>query len=165
MITRPFALVGGLILAGIVVGALGVWLLVPSPSLPSLSLPSSSLPSSRFIGWRLADGFLGTPRFDPTTARTTTAVQISVDWLTCAPQDASWLAPPEVSYTPQSVTITMHTTDTFAATTDCGGGDEPKGTIGIMLDVGIPVEVRLSEPLGGRALFSGGPSPAARPYP
>jgi hypothetical protein len=130
-------------------------------------VPSPSLPPSRSVGWRLADGFLGTPRFDPTTAQTTTAIPISVDWLACAPQDASWLLPqPEISYMPESVTITMHTTDAFAATTTCGGGNENKGDIAVMLDVGIPVEVHLREPLGGRALFDGAALfPGPRPYP
>jgi hypothetical protein len=60
----------------------------------------------------------------------------------------------------------MHTTDSFAATTTCGGGNADGGPIGIMLDVGIPVEVHLSEPLGGRALFDGASSQAAaRPHP
>jgi hypothetical protein len=153
---RPIAFVGIMIAMGIVVGALAAWLLVPPPSFPP----------SRLVGWRLADGFLGTPRFDPLTAHTTTAVPIAVDWLSCAPQDDSWLGPPAISYTPWSVTITMHTTDAFAATTTCGGGNDSGGRIGIMLDVGIPVEVRLSEPLRGRALFDGAGSPSqARAYP
>jgi hypothetical protein len=145
-----------MVVAGIVVGALAALVLSPSPSFPA----------SRLIGWRLADGFLGTPRFDPTTAQTTTVVPISVDWLTCAPKDESWLAPPAISYTSSSVTITMHSTDAFAATTTCGGSNDSKGDISIMLDVGIPVAVHLSEPLRGRTLFSGASSPpAARPYP
>lgn len=153
---RPFALVGGMVVMGIVVGAVAAWLVVPS----------ASFPPSRLVGWRLADGFMGTPKFDPTTAYTTGAVPISVDWLSCAPQNDTWLAPPAIRYTPWSVTITMHTTDAFAATTTCGGGNANRGSIGIMLDVGIPVEVHLSEPLGGRALFDGSSSsPAARRYP
>jgi hypothetical protein len=95
-----------------------------------------------------------------------TVVPISVDWLSCAPQDDSWLAPPAISYTPWSVTITMHTTAAFAATTTCGGGNDVRGYVGIMLDVGIPVAVQLSQSLGGRPLFDGsGPTAAARPYP
>lgn len=153
---RPVALVGAMVVAGIVVGALAA----------SLLGGSVAIPLSRSIGWRLADGFLGTPRFDPATARTTTVVPISVDWLTCAPQNDSWLAPPEVTYTAASVTITIRTTDAFAAVTTCGGGNGGKGDVSVMLDVGIPVAVRLGEPLGGRALFDGGASrPVARPYP
>ena len=153
---HPFAFVGGLVLAGIVVGALAATSFSASPSFPA----------PRLVGWRLADGFLGTPRFDPTTAGSTTVVPISVNWLTCAPQDDSWLAPPQISYTSSSVTITMHTTDAFAASTTCGGGNEMGGKIGIMLDVGIPVAVQLRESLRGRALFDGaGRSPIARPYP
>jgi hypothetical protein len=88
-----------------------------------------------------------------------------IRWLSCAPHDDSWLAPPAISYTPWSVTITMHTTDAFAATTTCGGGNDNTGMFGIMRDVGIPVAVQLREPLGGRALFDGSSSPsAARPY-
>jgi len=144
-----------MVVAGIVVGTLAAWPLSPS----------RSLPSSRLVVWRLADGFLGTPKFDPTTAQTTTLVPISVDWLSCAPPDDSWLAPPAISYTPWSVTITVHTTDAFAATTTCGGGNDNTGMFGIMLDVGIPVGVHLREPLGGRALFGGANShSAARPY-
>lgn len=151
-------------IARVRVAVLGVVMLVTVAGCGIGSSPS--LPPSRLVGWRLADGFLGTPRFDPTTAQTATTVPISVDWLGCAPQDDSWLAPAAISYTPSSVTITMHTTDTFAATTTCGGGNDSKGTISIMLDVGIPVEVHLSEPLGKRALFDGaGSPPAARPYP
>lgn len=153
---RPFAVVGIMVVAGIGAGALAASLLHPSPSFPS----------SRLIGWRVADGFLGTPRFDPTTAQTTNAVQISVDWLSCAPHDDSWLAQPAISYSPSSVTITMRTTNAFAATTTCGGGNDPKGPIGIVLDVGIPVEVHLREPLRGRALLDGAGFPAAaRRYP
>ena len=156
MITSHAARVGALVVGFVVLVVVAAWLLVPS----------SSLPLSRFIGWQLGDGFLGTPKFDPTKAQTTTVIPISVDWLECAPQNDSWLASPEIIYTPSSVTITMYTTDAFAATTTCGGGNGGKGNVGIMLDVGIPVEVHLSEPLGGRTLFDGGASPpAARPYP
>jgi hypothetical protein len=130
----------------------------------SLLFPTAKLPSSRLVGWQLADGFLGTPRFDPQTAQATTVVQISVDWLSCAPHDDSWLAPPEVESTPWSVTITMHTTDAFAASA-CGRSIA-SGNLGIMLDVGIPVAVQLREPLGDRPLFAGSSrSPLARPYP
>ena len=152
---RGFASVGLVLVGVVMLVAVAAWLLFPSPSLPS----------SRFVGWRLGDGFLGTPRFDPTTAQTATVVPISVDWISCAPQDDSWLAPPAITYTPSSVTITMHTTDAFAATTMCGGGNVER-PVGIVLDVGIPVEVHLREPLGSRPLFDGGgPTPAARPYP
>jgi hypothetical protein len=147
----------GVVFVGVVMlVAVAAWLLFPSPSLPL----------SRFIRWQLGDGFLGTPKFDPTMARTATVIPISVDWLECAPQNDSWLASPDITYTPSSVTITMHTTDAFAATTTCGGGNGGKGNVGIMLDVGIPVEVHLREPLGGRTLFDGGASPpTVRPYP
>jgi hypothetical protein len=143
------ARVGVVVVGVVLLVAVAAWLLFLWPPLPM----------SRFVGWQLGDGFLGTPRFDPTTAQTTTVVPISVDWLECAPQNDSWLASPDVSYTSSSVTITMHTTDAFAATTTCGGGDGGKGIVGIMLDVGIPVEVHLREPLGGRTLFDGGTSP------
>jgi hypothetical protein len=147
----------GLICVGVLMlVGLAAWLLLRPPSYPL----------SRMIAWQRGNGFLGTPRFDPTTAGTATSVQISVDWLTCAPQDASWLAPPEVSYSWSTVTITMHTTDVFAVGTTCGGGNLGKGDVGVMLDVGIPVEVLLSEPLRGRALFAGVSSGSlARPYP
>lgn len=150
-----------LVSVGVVFGGIVLLVAVAGCAL----VPSPSLPPYRSVGWRLADGFLGTPRFDPTTAQTTTMVPISVDWLSCAPQDDSWLAPPVITYTPSSVTITMHTTDAFAATTTCGGGND-MGMISAVLDVGIPVAVHLSEPLGGRALFDGASIPPdARPYP
>jgi hypothetical protein len=146
----------------VVVGVL--MLVVLAASL--LLQPRPRLAPSRYVGWQLADGFLGTPRFDPTTAATTTEVQISVDWLTCAPQADSWLAPPEIEYTRSSVIITMHTTDAFAGVTTCGGGNVMSGDMGIMLDVGIPIAVHLKEPLAGRALLDGGPTPPRpRPYP
>lgn len=152
-----FASVGLVVVGILMLVGLAAWLLVAS----------SSLPPSRSVGWQLADGFLGTPKFDPATAQTTTVIPISVEWLTCAPQNASWLAPPRVTYTLSSVIITMHTTDAFAAITTCGGGNpDNKNDIGFTLDVGIPVAVQLSEPLGGRALFDGASSPlGARPYP
>jgi hypothetical protein len=56
------------------------------------------------------------------------------------------------------VTITLHESDSFDAAKCAASG---------FYDYwGIPVEVNLSEPLGGRALFDGSRSPpAARPYP
>jgi hypothetical protein len=150
----PFALLAAFVLVALTVGVLAAMLFAP---------PTSSFPRSRLIAWRLADGFLGTPKFDAARAQTMTTVPISVDWLVCAPQDDSWLGPPEVSYTPWSVTITMHTTDAFAARSTCGGNGRPP--MGWVLDVGIPVAVQLRAPLAGRALFDGsGPTPRARPY-
>jgi len=145
-----------MIVAGLVLGTIAALMLKPSPP---------SAPSPRLIGWWLGDGFLGTPKFDPTTAQTTTVVPISVHWLTCAPQNDSWLEAPAISYTPQFVMITMRSTDAFAGTTTCGGGNDI-GTVSVMLDVGIPVAVHLSGPLGGRTLIDGAARPpAVRPYP
>ena len=138
----------GLVLVGVVMlVAVAAWLLLPS-----------SVPPARFVGWKLDYGYIG-PAFDPATAQTTTVIPVEVDWPACAPGGVSWLATPVVTYTPVSVTIQLRMTDTAAAT--CA--DRP--VVGTYLS-GVYLQVHLSEPLGGRALFDGSSSPAAaRPYP
>ena len=124
-----------------------------------LLLPSSSVPPVRFVGWKLDYGY-GGPAFDPATAQTTTVIPVEVEWAPCVQGGlSSWLATPVVTYTPVSVTIQLRMTDTAAAT--CA--DRP--VVGTYLS-GVFLQVHLSEPLGGRALFDGSSSPAAaRPFP
>jgi hypothetical protein len=120
-----------------------------------LFFPALSIPSNRLTGWQM-HGFLG-QGFDPTTAQTTTVVRVAVaQWpVEFAQGDSSWLARPEVTYTPWSVTITLYTSDAFT-------GQKVRG----WFDTGGWVDVLLKEPLGGRALFDGSTfPPAARPYP
>jgi hypothetical protein len=135
---RRFAFRGVSIAIGVLVlAALGAWL-----------LPPLAIPAERSVGWELSHGF-GGPAFAPATAQTTTAVPMVVDWPNCMGGD--WLAPPAIVYTPWSVTITMSARDVKF----------PKGQIGWCLS-GQHVEVRLSEPLGGRQLFDGSRFP---PHP
>ena len=144
---RPIASVG-LVVAGVVMlVVVAAWLL----------FPSLSIPSSRLMGWQL-HGFNGTG-FDPTTAQTTDIIRVAVAvWPSeYAPEDSSWLAPPAVTYTPWSVIITLHTSDSYAALI-------ARQAFGLY-DTGGWVDVPLSEPLGGRTLFDGATfPPTARPY-
>lgn len=158
---RPFAIVGAMVVAGVVVGALAARLLQPSPS------PSSSPPADA-VWWRLtggpesvvADGEAGAPRLDETSVQTTTEIPIVTyyPWPggLAAPDD-SWLGTPTITYTPSAVIITMHVSVSFTcgppmATTKraCGWSLEPRY---------VQKPVHLSEPLGGRALFDGSTNP------
>lgn len=68
---------------------------------------------SHTVSWEPAAGLMGHP-FDPATATAATVANVEVQWPACVEiGDRSWLRP-EVSYTPWSVTITLHTTDTYA---------------------------------------------------
>jgi hypothetical protein len=129
---RRIASVGAVVVAFVIGFGLAAWL-----------LPPLSIPSSRSVGWVLGDGF-GGPGFEPASAQTTTVIAMIVDTPSCT-QDRDWLATPAVTYTPWAVTITMHTSASFGDVTKCGGW---------MLS-GTYVQVQLSEPLGGRALFDG----------
>jgi hypothetical protein len=136
-----------LVIAGValLVVALGAWLF----------FPALSIPTNRLTGWQM-HGFLG-QGFDPTTAKTTTVVRVAIpQWpVEFGQGDSSWLARPEVTYTPWSVTITLYTSDAFT-------GQKVHG----WFDTGSWVDVHLKEPLRGRALFDGSTfPPAARPYP
>ncbi len=145
---RRFASVGLLVAGVVMVVVVAAWLL----------FPALSIPSARLMGWQL-HGFNGTG-FDPTTAQTTDVVRVAVAvWPTEYPAtDDSWLATPAVTYTPWSVTITLHTSDSYASLI--------AGKIFGLYDTGGWVDVHLSEPLGGRALFDGSTfPPTARPYP
>ncbi len=139
----------------LLMAAVAAWLLVPS----------LAIPSSQRVGWQLNHGFGGLA-FDPTTAQTTTVIPIEVERPGCAPAGTSWLADPVVTYTPWSVTITMHTTDAFGDVTKCYPRDSTgRSIVGWYLS-GTYFPVHLSQPLWGRALFDGSQlPPAARPYP
>jgi hypothetical protein len=122
----------GIVVAALIVGALAVRLLV------------APFPSDRLVGWSLT-GY-GRPDFDSTTAQTTTVIPVFVGQWPTAPEDATWLGRPAITYTPWAVFITMRTSDRFNST---------RGTTRGWYDTGGWVDVRLSEPLGGRALFDG----------
>jgi len=132
-----------------------------------LVAPGPLIPSSRLLSWQVNSGHPGAGS-DPATAQTTTVVPIEVEHPGCAPIDAGpWLADPIVSYTPWSVTITMHMNDT-ADTADCSSQqaphDGPLPIVGGYL-TGLFYKVQLSEPLGGRMLLDGSSfPPQARPY-
>jgi len=150
---HPIAIVGVMVLAAIVVGAL-----------VAVALPKLSSPSERTVGWKLNYGYLG-PGFDPATAATTTVVPVEVTRPVCAPNDLSWLGTPNVSYTSSSVTIQLRMSHDFDA--KCMSVDKTGRlpVVGFYLS-GIYLAVQLEEPLAGRALLDGSTSPpAARPYP
>jgi hypothetical protein len=136
-VQRRFQRPGLMIAIGVLVlVALGAWV-----------LPPLAIASDRSVGWELGHGF-GGPGFDPVTAQTTTTIPIVVDWPGC--EGGDWLAAPAIVYTPWSVTITMSTSDAFAAK------GKPRG----WCLSGKYVRVQLSEPLGGRQLFDGSWFPA-----
>lgn len=125
------------------------------------------IPSSRLLSWQVNDGGVGSN--DPTAAQTTTVVTIEVEHPGCTPSsgDRSWLADPIISYTPWTVTITMHMNDT-PATAGCSSRQAPHdGQLPIVGGylTGIFYPVQLGEPLGGRTLLDGSSfPPQARPY-
>lgn len=135
-VQRRFRLRGvALALAGLVLAGLGASL-----------LPPLAIPADRSVGWEVSHGF-GGRAFDTVDTQTTTTIPMVVDWPNCMGGD--WLAPPAIVYTPWSVTITMSAREVKF----------PKGQVGWCLS-GQHVEVRLSEPLGGRQLFDGSRFPA-----
>ena len=145
---RRFAPVGVAAAAVVIVVALAVQLLIPA----------LLIPSSRLVEWQLT-GFNG-PDFDPTTAQTTDVIPVFVAaWPADYPATGdSWLATPAITYTPWSVTITLHTSDFYEAFIAKNGV--------AFFDTGGWFKVQLSEPLGGRALSDGSKFPPdARPYP
>ena len=144
---------GVVLVAFVVVGALAGGLFVSSQSGPSF-------PPERSVGWGLT--------LDPSTADTTTVVTVRVGVPSClmgdTPRDSSWLAPPAITYTPSTVTITLLTNDAFEGTS-CFGTLNGRRVIGYVLDSYTSVRVQLREPLRGRALFDGSTSPPKpRPY-
>jgi hypothetical protein len=154
VVARRLATAGIAFLAVVMVISLAVALVAPGPLIPS----------SRLLSWQLNSGHPGAGS-DPATAQGT-VVAIEVEHPSCAPIDVGpWLADPIISYTPWSVTITMHMNDT-ADTANCSSqqGPLPLPIVGSYL-TGIFVPVQLREPLGGRALFDGSSfPPQARPY-
>lgn len=151
-------------LATAAIGFLAVLMVVSVPV--RLMVPGLSIPSSRLLSWQVNNG-LGQP-LDATASRTTTTVTIEVEHPACAPIDVGpWLADPIITYTPWSVTITMHMSDT-ADTAGCSSQqaqhDGPLPIVGGYL-TGVFRQVHLSEPLGGRMLFDGSSfPPAARAF-
>ena len=148
----------GLVVIGIVllVAAVVAWRLAPSDSRDRLAYLGPG--PDGIVGWSLAP--LGDP-FRPDAAQDATVVRVSAAWWpACPPWEQggdAWLTP-EISYLPWSVTITLRTSEAYESSMKCGGA---------FYDFwGQPVEVHLSEPLGGRPLFDGSTSPStAVPYP
>jgi hypothetical protein len=137
---RRFAQVGLVIVGVVIAFILAAWLL--SPAL--------SIPSSRLAGWQLANGPDG-HGFAPSP--TTTVIPVNLDrWPACGEYSDPdhWLAPPRISYTPWSVTITLYSSESFEAV-KCNAWFDYWG---------MPVDIQLSEPLGDRPLFDGSTFPA-----
>jgi hypothetical protein len=133
----------GPLIAGIalLVVFLAIWFFAPA----LVAGPSTT------IRWQVGVGF-GQP-IDPTSS----VVPVYMDqWpVESCVSGGDWLAPPVVTETPWSVTITMHTSSSFDRNR-CVGWYDFWGT---------PIEVHLTAPLGGRALFDGSTiPPEARPY-
>jgi hypothetical protein len=126
---------------------------------------SSALSAQHTVAWGLAVG-IGGPKYDRAAAQDTRVVNVEVQWPACVPtQDDSWLRS-DVSYTPWSVTITLHTSDAYANNPKCSKprADGLLPVVGYYLSA-LSFPVQLSEPLAGRDLFDGSAFPAAaRPY-
>ena len=136
------------VVAVVILGGLAGWQAVSSRFTPHGS-----------IMWQLS-GY-GGPGLDPATARTTTVLKVFVaQWPADELIGDSWLAAPEVSYAASSVTIRLRPSDAYRSATQ-----RNNNRLGFY-DTGGWVEVHLTEPLLGRALFDGSTfPPAARPYP
>ncbi len=91
-------------------------------------------------------------------------VHVEVEWPACVqPGDETWLTP-EVSYTPWSVTITLHTSQAYVRNPNCHVSGNGLPMVGYYLSA-LSFPVQLSEPLAGRQLSDGSQFPAAaRPY-
>lgn len=147
VIRRPVAFLGGMVAAGILAGALATWWI----AIPHASGPAQS--------WGLAT----TNGRDAEIPRDATVVRIRTEpWPGCHPYDdmsgdvanGSWLVA-DVSYSSESVTITLHQSSAFDASKCLGWYDT----------WGLPVEINLREPLNGRTLLDGSSVPAGeRPY-
>jgi hypothetical protein len=108
------------------------------------------LPSERTLTWKA--GFA----YDPAQTQAT-AVQVEVERPGCTPDGTSWLATPVVTYTPLAVFITVRMADTFnvpGCTGTLGYHDGRLPLVGGYL-TGTYLDVQLTEPLRGRALFDG----------
>jgi hypothetical protein len=141
-------------------GVLAV-LLVVSVSV-QLVAPGLQIPPSRLLNWKLNSGPSGSR--NAAAVQTTTMVGIEVEHPGCTPTSGgSWLADPIITYTPWSVTITMHMNDT-PEVANCGSQQTPhEGSLPLVGGylMGVLVTVHLTEPLGGRALFDGSSFPPA----
>jgi hypothetical protein len=127
------ASVGAALVAFVLIGALGAWLLAPS----------LLIPPHRSVGWQV-QGFGG--RVSDTTATLTTIEVFVRSWPTEYKQgDDSWLEQ-RVIETPMTVTIMLYTTDAYEALPWQHHG---------WYDTGGSVMVHLRAPLGGRMLFDG----------
>lgn len=137
-------------------------------SLPvRLEAPAQSIPASRLLSWQL-NRLPSWPGLDPARAQAMTAVSIEVDPPGCAPIDVGpWLADPIVTYTPWSVTITMHMSDTAPPSSMSSSPCPPHQDLPVLGGYRMhnARNVQLREPLGGRALLDGSSfPPQARPY-
>ena len=154
--SRAAARVAARRLATAAMGVLAI-VLVVSLAVP-LVAPGLLIPSSRLLNWKLTSGTSGS------RVQTTTVVGIEVEHPGCTPTSGgSWLADPIVTYTPWSVTITMHMNDNpeFAK---CSSQQTPhEGSLPLVGGylMGVLVTVHLTEPLGGRALLDGSSFPPA----
>jgi hypothetical protein len=138
VIRRRVAFLVAMVGVGILAGALAVW---------TIALPHATGPA---LTWSLATNTYGPPAAPPPD---TTVVKVRVEpWPACHPydepsgfiSDGSWLVA-DVSYSSQSVTITLHRSSSFDASKCLGWYDTwfP------------PVEINLREPLNGRTLIDG----------
>ena len=103
------------------------------------------LPSERTLTWKAGFGSVQG------------IVQIEVERPSCAPDGDSWIATPVVTYTPLAVFITIRMADTFnvpGCTGTLGYQDGRLPLVGEYL-TGTYLDVHLTEPLLGRALFDG----------
>jgi len=129
--------IGSVIVAVIAVMVVGRLLVAP-------------LPSERALTWRA--GVVFNPELIQTNV-----VRVEVERPYCAPDGDAWIAPPAVSYTPVAVFITFRMADTFnvpGCTGTAGYRDGRLPRVGGYL-TGTYLDVQLTEPLGGRALFDG----------
>jgi hypothetical protein len=108
------------------------------------------LPSERALTWK-ADF-----TFDPAQAQAT-VVWVEVERPACAPDGTSWIATPAVTYTPLAVFITVRMADTFNVPGCTGTLGYPDGRLPLVGEyfTGTYLDVHLTEPLGGRAVFDG----------
>jgi hypothetical protein len=117
------------------------------------------LPSERALTWK--PGVV----FDPAQAPAN-VVRIEVERPSCAPDGDAWIAKPVITYAPLAVFITVRMADTFnvpGCTGTLGYHDGRLPTVGGYF-TGTYLDVHLTEPLGGRALFDGaGLLPEPRP--
>jgi hypothetical protein len=147
LIRHPLASVGAMVATGILAAAIASWL---------IAIPHATGPAYH---WGLAT----TNGRYAEIPRDATVVKILTDpWPGCHPYDewngttsnGSWLVA-DVSYSSESVTITLHQSSSFDASKCLGWYDT----------WGLPVEISLREPLNGRTLLDGSSSPPReRPY-